>query len=60
MQVEPITRLGRRLLDLHCTEADLARLESEAEAIIAEALQFAEASPLPVPEDALTDVFATS
>ena len=37
---------------------DLAHLEAEAEAVIADALQFAESSPAPVPEDALTDVFA--
>lgn len=57
-QNEPIGRLGRRLKSLGHSDADLARLEAEAEAIIADALQFAEASPAPSPEDALTDVFA--
>ncbi len=57
-QNEPIGRLGRRLTGLGMGEADLARLEQEAEAIIADALQFAEASPAPDPEDALLDVFA--
>ena len=57
-QNEPIGRLGRRLLTRGHVEADLAKLESEAEAIIADALQFAEASPAPRPEDAFTDVFA--
>lgn len=55
---EPIVRLGRRLLALGHTEADLTSLDSEAEAIIADAVQFAEASRVPEPEDAFTDVFA--
>jgi acetoin:2,6-dichlorophenolindophenol oxidoreductase subunit alpha len=57
-QNEPIVRLGRRLVQLGLPEADLVSLENEAEAIIADALQFAEASPAPKPEDALLDVFA--
>jgi pyruvate dehydrogenase E1 component alpha subunit len=55
---EPIVRLNKRLTELGCKESDLARLEDEAEAIIADALQFAEASPLPEPADAFTDVFS--
>jgi acetoin:2,6-dichlorophenolindophenol oxidoreductase subunit alpha len=54
---EPILRLGRRLLELGCEDADLSRLDAEAEATITDALQFAEASPLPEPADALMDVF---
>ena len=54
---EPIVRLGRRLIELGCTDSDLMRLDSEAEAIIADALQFAESSPVPGPTDAFTDVF---
>jgi pyruvate dehydrogenase E1 component alpha subunit len=54
---EPIVRCGKRLLELGCTADDLSRLEDEAEAIIADALQFAEASPAPEPADAFTDVF---
>ena len=54
---EPILRLGRRLMQLGCTEPDLARFDSEAEAIIADAVQFAESSPAPESEDAFTDVF---
>jgi len=54
---EPIIRLGRRLLELGCTDADLAGLDREAELIIADALQFAESSALPRPADAFTDVF---
>ena len=54
---EPIVRLGRRLLALGYEDADLRRLEAEAEAILTDALQFAESSPLPEPADAFTDVF---
>ena len=54
---EPIVRLGGRLLELGRTDADLGRLDGEAEEIIADALQFAEASPVPEPADAFTDVF---
>jgi acetoin:2,6-dichlorophenolindophenol oxidoreductase subunit alpha len=54
---EPIVRCGKRLLELGCTESDLTKLDFEAEAIIADALQFAEASPIPEPADAFTDVF---
>src|SRR6266498_4290636 len=54
---EPILRLGRRLMELGCTHLDLSHLDREAEAIIDDALQFAESSPVPEPEDAFTDVF---
>ncbi len=54
---EPIVRCGHRLLELGCTEADLTRLDGEAEATITDALQFAESSPAPEPADAFTDVF---
>jgi pyruvate dehydrogenase E1 component alpha subunit len=57
-QNEPIARLGRRLQSLGLAEAALAQLEGEAEAIIADALRFAEESPLPAAQDAFTDVFA--
>jgi len=56
-EVEPILRLGRRLMELGCTKSDLSRLDAEAEAIIADALQFAESSPIPDPVEAFTDVF---
>jgi pyruvate dehydrogenase E1 component alpha subunit len=54
---EPIVRLGRKLLDLGCSESDLARFDAEAEATLTDALQFAESSPAPEPADAFTDVF---
>ena len=55
---EPIVRLGRRLTALGRTDADLAKLDADAEGVIADALQFAEASPAPQPEEAFEDVFA--
>jgi acetoin:2,6-dichlorophenolindophenol oxidoreductase subunit alpha len=53
---EPIVRLGRRLIELGCSESDLARLDAEAESVIADARQFAESSPEPQPADAFSDV----
>ncbi len=55
---EPILRLGHRLLGLGYQEADLGRLDAEAEAVIADALQFAQDSPEPLPEEAFSDIFA--
>jgi pyruvate dehydrogenase E1 component alpha subunit len=54
---EPILRLGRRLLELGCKEADLAGFDGEAESIIMDAVRFAESSPLPEPADAFADIF---
>ena len=56
--VEPIMRLGQRLKQLGHTDSDLARLEAEAEAVINDALLFAENSPAPQPGEAFTDIFA--
>jgi len=53
---EPIVRLRRRLLALGHTAAELDRLEAEAAAVIDDALQFAESSPVPRPEEAFTDI----
>lgn len=57
-EVEPIIRLGQRLKQLGQTDADLSKLEAEAEAVIAEAVQFAENSPVPQTSEAFEDVFA--
>jgi acetoin:2,6-dichlorophenolindophenol oxidoreductase subunit alpha len=57
-ETEPILRLSRRLKALGYSDADLSRLEAEAAEVISDALQFAQSSPAPQPEDALTDVFA--
>jgi TPP-dependent pyruvate/acetoin dehydrogenase alpha subunit len=56
-RMSPLCVVGHRLLELGCTDADLTRLESEAERYHSDALQFAESSPLPEPADAFTDVF---
>jgi acetoin:2,6-dichlorophenolindophenol oxidoreductase subunit alpha len=56
-QVEPIARLAQRLGHLGHSADDLARLEAEAAAIVAQALQFAEASPEPSVASAFEDVF---
>ncbi len=56
-QNEPIARLGKRLIELGCSDSDLSHFDGEAEAVIADALEFAESSPMPQPEDALMDVF---
>jgi len=55
---DPLLRLGRRLGELGYSAAALGALEAEADDIIADAVQFAEASPLPDPSEAYTDVFA--
>jgi pyruvate dehydrogenase E1 component alpha subunit len=57
-EVEPIVRLGQRLKQLGYNDADLAKLEVEAEATISDAIQFAENSPTPHPDTIYTDVFA--
>lgn len=54
---EPILRLGRRLIELGCQVSDLARFDAEAEAVLAEAVEFAESSAVPEPVDAFADVF---
>ena len=43
-------------IELGREDADLSRLEAEAEVIITDALQFAESSPQPERADAFTDV----
>jgi pyruvate dehydrogenase E1 component alpha subunit len=55
---EPILRLGKRLQDLGHSTADLSALEAEADAIIADAVKFAENSPAPEPSEAFNGVFA--
>jgi acetoin:2,6-dichlorophenolindophenol oxidoreductase subunit alpha len=57
-EIEPIVRLGRRLKALGTSDADLARIDAEAADVISDALQFAQSSPAPEPEDAFSDVFA--
>lgn len=57
-EVEPLVRLAKRLRETGQSAANIESLESEAQAIIADAIQFAEASPIPNPAEALTEVFS--
>ena len=56
---DPVTRFRARLLkDRVLTEASAKRIESGARAEVKDAVQFALASPIPSPEEALKYVFA--
>jgi acetoin:2,6-dichlorophenolindophenol oxidoreductase subunit alpha len=55
---EPIVRLGNRLLELGYTKNQLKDLENQAMKTIDEALSFAETSPAPTPDEALSDVIS--
>src|SRR6516162_2575512 len=56
---DPVARFRMRLLkDRVLTEASAKRIESSARAEVEDAVQFALASPLPAPEEALKHVFA--
>lgn len=57
-EVEPLVRLAKRLRETGQSAANIEGLESEAQAIITDAIQFAEASPIPNPAEALTEVFS--
>ncbi|MGB9686850.1 MAG: thiamine pyrophosphate-dependent dehydrogenase E1 component subunit alpha [Rectinema subterraneum] len=58
---DPIQTCKKRFLDSGITnEAGIAKLYAEAEEEISAAVRFAEASPLPEPEDALDDLFSFS
>jgi acetoin:2,6-dichlorophenolindophenol oxidoreductase subunit alpha len=58
---DPIVRFGNYLRDARvATEQGLDRIQSEVDGVIKEAVSFALASPLPNPEDAMTDVFGES
>jgi TPP-dependent pyruvate/acetoin dehydrogenase alpha subunit len=54
----PIQRLGEHLIQIgQASQASLKAIEAEVTADIDAAVAFAEASPLPLPTDTLTDVF---
>lgn len=55
---EPIVQLGERLKTLGFDDDAVKKLEGEAQEIISDALEFAQASPAPNPEEAFEDVFA--
>jgi TPP-dependent pyruvate/acetoin dehydrogenase alpha subunit len=57
-QLDPIVRLGQQLVAAGiASDASLAEIEKQVEAEIDDSVAFAEASPSPVPEDALRHVF---
>jgi pyruvate dehydrogenase E1 component alpha subunit len=57
---DPITNFRKYLVEeAHFNEINLRQIEDRVEAVIKEAVDFAEASPLPQPEDIYTDVFTT-
>ena len=59
LQHDPIASFGSRLIEQGvATAARLQQIDAEVRAAVEEAVVFAQASPLPRPEDALLDVFA--
>jgi len=55
---DPLTVFAAQAVDRGLlAPADVERIDREAEAQVDAAIAFAEASPLPAPEDALTDVY---
>ncbi|MFH1639343.1 MAG: thiamine pyrophosphate-dependent dehydrogenase E1 component subunit alpha [Chloroflexota bacterium] len=61
MKDDPLKRFETRLLDGSVlTQNDVQRIQSEADAEVAEAQKFAEESPEPRPEDAFTALYATT
>lgn len=58
---DPIDQMRAALLDRGAiTQADIDRVEADAAEEVAGALRFAEDSPLPAPEEAFTDIYATT
>ncbi len=56
---DPILRFRSHLIETETlTEAEVAEIEQRVAGRIAEAIAFAEAAPLPTPDDLLTDVYA--
>lgn len=59
LEHDPILKFRTQLLDAKIVEStEFDEIETKVMRIIAEAVQFAETSPLPAPESALEDVFA--
>ena len=56
---DPITSFARKLIERGVLKLhDIDGVEQDIRGLLEEAVRFAEASPFPSPEDALTDVFA--
>jgi len=61
MKNDPLKRFEQVLQDQgHLSAEEIQRIQSEADAEVAEAQQFAEESPDPLPEDAFNAIYATS
>ena len=56
---DPVQSMRARLVEDGVVGDAIQQVEREVEALVADAVAFALASPFPNPEDALTDVFAT-
>ncbi len=57
---DPIINFYSQLLkDSICSEQELKKIDSEIDDLISEAIEFARKSPLPKPEDALKDMYAS-
>lgn len=58
LEKDPIKTFGRRLVEMQrATQAELDEIDAANQAKIDEAVEFAEASPFPAPEDALNDLY---
>jgi pyruvate dehydrogenase E1 component alpha subunit len=55
---DPIGKFEKVILEKGVTQEQIEAAEAEAEKAIAEAVQFAEESPLPPPEELWTDIYA--
>ena len=56
---DPIDKFSNRLKEQGlASDSELAQMDQDVTTAVAEAIAFAKASPMPKPEDALTDVFA--
>ncbi len=55
---DPIGKFEKVLLENGVSQAAVEQLEKAAETIVAEAVQFAEESPFPPPEELWTDIYA--
>ena len=55
---DPIGRVEKQLMQDGVSQADIEACEAKAEAIIAEAVKFAEESPFPPPEELWSDIYA--
>ncbi len=61
MKKDPLKRFEQLLLGQGAlTEADIQRIQAEADAEVAEAQQFAEESPEPSPDDVFNSLYATT